>query len=281
MGKRDAKKGANPSHQGKFGTPAVVGLAVACATAAWLGFGAPAVKLLRSAMEVKRICGARKSLSQAVARGRERLPAPGVEAAGGEGAVSSSSSNSRNTTTSTTDFFSAIQRSLGTPGQFRVESLSIRVEKTGSQAEMPVVVYSPRVSEASCPAVIVIHATGGSKASVEPILKRLARMGFVAAAFDCRYHGGRSDASLPRGGYEEGIIRAYEGADEKPFLLDNVWDAQHLIDYLGARKDVDESRIGMTGISLGGMITWFSAALDERVAAAAPLIGVQVLLFLY
>lgn len=31
----------------------------------------------------------------------------------------------------------------------------------------------------------------------------------------------------------------------------------------------------MAGVSLGGMHTWLCAALDKRVAAAAPLIGVQ------
>jgi PhoPQ-activated pathogenicity-related protein len=31
----------------------------------------------------------------------------------------------------------------------------------------------------------------------------------------------------------------------------------------------------MTGVSLGGMHTWLAAAADERVAVAAPMIGVQ------
>ena len=31
----------------------------------------------------------------------------------------------------------------------------------------------------------------------------------------------------------------------------------------------------MTGLSLGGMHTWLAAALDDRVAVAAPMIGVQ------
>ena len=34
-------------------------------------------------------------------------------------------------------------------------------------------------------------------------------------------------------------------------------------------------RVGMTGVSLGGMHTFLAAAADERVAAAAPMIGVQ------
>ena len=49
-----------------------------------------------------------------------------------------------------------------------------------------------------------------------------------------------------------------------------------LLDYLDARPDVDSARIGMTGLSLGGMHTWLAAALDNRVAVAAPMIGVQV-----
>ena len=40
-------------------------------------------------------------------------------------------------------------------------------------------------------------------------------------------------------------------------------------------RDQRSHNIGMTGISLGGMHTWLAAAADERVAAAAPLIGVQ------
>ncbi len=62
---------------------------------------------------------------------------------------------------------------------------------------------------------------------------------------------------------------------ERPFLLDNVWDIGALLDYLGTRPDVDAARIGITGVSLGGMHSWLAAALDTRIAVAAPMIGVQ------
>lgn len=55
-----------------------------------------------------------------------------------------------------------------------------------------------------------------------------------------------------------------------------MWDLTILLDYLETRPDVDSSRIGMTGISLGGMHSWLTMALDDRVAVAAPMIGVQV-----
>lgn len=42
------------------------------------------------------------------------------------------------------------------------------------------------------------------------------------------------------------------------------------------RPDVDANRIGSTGISLGGMHTWFLGLADSRVRVLAPAIGVQV-----
>ena len=72
------------------------------------------------------------------------------------------------------------------------------------------------------------------------------------------------------------LCRAWKEGPEHPFLLDNVWDILILLDYLESRPDVDASRMGMTGLSLGGMHTWLTAALDDRVAVAAPMIGVQV-----
>jgi dienelactone hydrolase len=53
-----------------------------------------------------------------------------------------------------------------------------------------------------------------------------------------------------------------------------VWNAIRALDYLETRPEVDPRRIGITGISGGGVITWMTAAVDERVAAAASVCGV-------
>lgn len=49
-----------------------------------------------------------------------------------------------------------------------------------------------------------------------------------------------------------------------------VWNGMRALDYLQTRPEVDASRIGATGISGGGVMTWYLAAADERIRVAAP-----------
>ena len=48
-----------------------------------------------------------------------------------------------------------------------------------------------------------------------------------------------------------------------------------LIDYLVTRPDVDPARIGLFGISKGGIETYLAAAADLRIAVAVPCIAVE------
>ncbi len=53
-----------------------------------------------------------------------------------------------------------------------------------------------------------------------------------------------------------------------------AWNSIRALDYLETRPEVDRTRIGMTGRSGGGSYTWTTAALDERIKAAAPVAGI-------
>src|SRR5688572_3178131 len=127
------------------------------------------------------------------------------------------------------------------------------------------------------PVVIALHGTGGNKESgqIVEILTRATRAGFIGVAIDGRFHGERTKAGTGAAEYNEAIARAFATGEGHPFYYDTVWDVMRLIDYLGTRKDVHAKRIGLVGISKGGIETYISAAADTRVAAAVSYIGVQ------
>ena len=49
-----------------------------------------------------------------------------------------------------------------------------------------------------------------------------------------------------------------------------VWNAMRALDYLETRPDVDGERLGVTGLSGGGVISWCLGAADERVKVVVP-----------
>lgn len=53
-----------------------------------------------------------------------------------------------------------------------------------------------------------------------------------------------------------------------------TWNGMRAIDYLITRPEIDPGRIGVTGRSGGGAYSWYVAALDPRVAVAAPVAGI-------
>lgn len=125
------------------------------------------------------------------------------------------------------------------------------------------------------PVLIALHGTGGTKDDMGDLLLRAARVGFIGVAIDGRFHGERTHAGHGSAEYDEAIARAFETGRGHPFYFDTTWDVMRLIDYLVTRPDVDAARIGLTGVSKGGIETYFTAAADPRVAVAVPFIGVQ------
>jgi dienelactone hydrolase len=154
-----------------------------------------------------------------------------------------------------------------------VEEISF-VAEPGSR--VPTLLFKRQGQASRRPVVIVLHGTGGSKDGMVSRLRTIADRGFVAVAIDGRYHGERTGRGAEgMSSYQYAILKAFRGNGERPFLYDTVWDVMRLIDYLETRADVDSRRIGLTGISKGGMETYLTAAVDPRVAVAVPMIGVQ------
>jgi dienelactone hydrolase len=166
-----------------------------------------------------------------------------------------------------------------------IKTDSVLIEKGFIYSEknerVPVLIYKPLTGE-NFPVVIFLHGTGGSKDSREITdpLYRLTKKGFMGVAIDARYHGERINGGAhTHKGYTDAIYNAWKSTDttqqEHPFFYDTVYDLWRLTDYLVTRLDVQAKRIGMTGISMGGIETWMAAAVDKRIKVIVPNIAVQ------
>jgi dienelactone hydrolase len=125
------------------------------------------------------------------------------------------------------------------------------------------------------PVVIALHGTGGTKDDMANIVLKAVKAGFIGVAIDGRFHGERTRSGHGSAEYDAAIAEAFKTGKGHPFYYDTSWDVMRLVDYLATRKDVDAARIGLTGISKGGIETYLAAAADPRIAAAVPYIGVQ------
>ena len=91
----------------------------------------------------------------------------------------------------------------------------------------------------------------------------LARRGFAVFAYDMVGYNDTfqtpHDFSTPE----------YQLWNFTPLGL-QLWNSIRVVDFLTARADIDPSRIGISGASGGGTQTFLLAAVDGRIAAAAP-----------
>ncbi|TMW93461.1 hypothetical protein EJD97_011628 [Solanum chilense] len=143
----------------------------------------------------------------------------------------------------------------------------------GEQGRLPVLVLSMKeTTKRKRPAIVFLHSTNKCKEWLRPLLQAYASRGYIAVAIDSRYHGERATNMTT---YRDALISSWKKGDTMPFIYDTVWDLIKLADYLTEREDIDSSRIGITGESLGGMHAWFAAFADTRFSVVVPIIGVQ------
>jgi dienelactone hydrolase len=151
---------------------------------------------------------------------------------------------------------------------------------------VPAFVFVPKDGGGRHPAVLCHHQHGGEfevgkdgpaglgSTSDQHYALELARRGYVTIVADALCFGERQDArgKLKKGEYErfEALHRITEG---KTLQGKYVWDARRALDYLETRPEVDPSRIGMIGHSLGGQETLFTTATDTRIKAAVSSCG--------
>lgn len=109
------------------------------------------------------------------------------------------------------------------------------------------------------PAVIVLHEAWGLNDDIRAIAERFSELGYAAFAPDL-LDGGRTMCMA------RAMVDMVRGEGKTAELVEQI------VDWLGAREDIDAGRIGATGFCMGGGFAYL-AGLTGKVAAVAPNYG--------
>lgn len=136
-------------------------------------------------------------------------------------------------------------------------------------SRVPAYLAIPKIGSGPFPVVILIDGIGGSKArwfEVDSwqrgtlVVNALIESGFSAMALDARFHGERAaenDYQIPT-----------DMSERRDMVVQSVIEHRRAMDYLATRPEVDANRIGVLGLSMGGMLTFALTSIDSRIHTA-------------
>lgn len=140
-------------------------------------------------------------------------------------------------------------------------------------SRVPALLATPKDGAARHPLVVLVDGLGGWKERWwqgtswnrgRILIDSLLAAGFAVAMADAPASGERT--------FENDFVTAESFVRDMPRWRDmgiqTAIEQRRLIDYMVARPDIDSTRIGMLGLSHGGMMTFALAAVDGRVRAA-------------
>ncbi len=139
---------------------------------------------------------------------------------------------------------------------------------------VPANLYVPDSIKKPLPAILYVCGHSPSqKVHYQAHARKFAQLGFVCLIIETIQWGevrGEHWGSYSRGWFNW-FSRGYNPAGVE------VWNAVRGLDLLSERPEVDPEKMGVTGISGGGSQSWYIAALDSRIKAAAPVCGASTL----
>jgi dienelactone hydrolase len=124
-----------------------------------------------------------------------------------------------------------------------------------------------------CPGVLYLCGHGGSGAADYQVhAMRWARRGYVCLVLDTieQHDNPGEHHGLWSGLRPDWISLGYTAAGGE------IWNSLRALDVLAALPEVDPARLGATGVSGGGVMSFYAAIADERIRAVASSCGVSV-----
>ena len=148
-----------------------------------------------------------------------------------------------------TPFYSRVLTSRE-KGKYQLQEIEMN---TTSKRRIKILLTLPENLKCPFPAVVCIHGHGGNRSVVyddKSIYKgfatALAEKGYVTISTNVGQH------------------EVYE--KNRILMGERLWDLKRCVDYLESLPEVDKSKIGCAGLSLGGEMAMWLGAMDELIA---------------
>ena len=138
-------------------------------------------------------------------------------------------------------------------------------------SRIPSVLYLPKVRKGKVPAIVLTFGHGGSKSSWQYVYmaQLYAKMGVACLALDPIGEEERnSKGDMGTRDHDRKPVIQRADAAGRMIMGKLVFDTMRGIDYLLTREDIDHTRIGVGGNSLGGAKAGWMLGLDTRIRMA-------------
>jgi dienelactone hydrolase len=159
------------------------------------------------------------------------------------------------------------------PGDTPIEREKLSLAGWDPDEPVPAYAYYKKGNKAM-PVVVFLHGMGGSKDQDAQRLRDLAGKGFFVLALDAYLHGERKVPGVFQPGRKMGdLSEDYPIWVHQSSVSHTARDVSRILDALSARADVDASRIGVVGISMGSSTCLVLACKEPRISVVVGFIG--------
>lgn len=133
---------------------------------------------------------------------------------------------------------------------------------------VPAELYLPKQREGKVPSAIVLDIMYGSAVVPRGLARGLAGQGVAAVYLPMAYYNARR----PKGNAHIQWIDAEPARALQP-IRQTVMDIRRAKSILASRPEIDPARIGITGVSLGGIMTSIAAGVDGHFWRVCPILA--------
>lgn len=132
---------------------------------------------------------------------------------------------------------------------------------------IPAKLWMPKwaAEDAKAPLIFWLHGYGGNKHIDDNVFWGLSSLGCAFMTLDAQYHGDRRDPDK--------AMYSLDLVQDRYALAQTVIDYRRAIDFISQFPNIDTTRIGILGGSMGGIVGAMLDGVDQRIKVSVIIVG--------